>query len=320
MKIKVGIVGYGNLGKSVENDIIFNKKFKLIAIFSKRNIISNFGTKIENTQNIKNYIGKIDVLFLCGGSKNDIEKVVFELAKNFNTINCFDTHKNIYNISKKLNEICKMNKRISIMSTGWDPGIFSLMRTLFYSLGDQSPVTFWGKGISMGHSDAARQVENVKDAVQFTIPNKEALKFYKVNKVPSPIIPKHKRLCYVCADKNFESKISNTIANMPNYFKGQPTIIRFVSANKIKKLKENLSHKGTVLSNVVLPNNESCFLQFNLKITSNAAFTARIMMVYCNAILNLKKENNFGCHSVIDIPLSKLFSKEQLKQINKKLV
>ena len=320
MKIKVGIVGYGNLGKSVENDVIFNKNFKLIAVFSKRNIISKFGTRVENTSNINSFIGKIDVLFLCGGSKSDIEKIIFDLAKNFNTINCFDTHKNIYKISKTLDEICKKNKTISIMSCGWDPGIFSLIRTMFFSLGDQNPVTFWGKGISMGHSDAIRQIKNVDDAVQFTMPNREALNFYNDNKMPSSNIAKHKRVCYVCANKKFQNQIKFEITNMPNYFKGQPTIIHFVSKSKVQKLKQNLSHKGIVLSNLTLPNEESCSLKFSLKMTSNAAFTARIMTVFCSAICNLKKENSFGCFGVLDIPLSKLFSIGQLKQITHKLV
>ena len=184
MKLNIGIVGYGNLGKSVEQVILSKNEYNLVAIFSRRSIKSNYNSLVEPIENMANYKSSIDIMILCGGSKNDLSSQTLETLRYYDCINAFDTHSKIYSELTKLNRFAKKSNHRLIMCTGWDPGVFSVIRAYLYAFSKQKPVTFWGTGISMGHSDALRQVAGVKDAVQFTIPNQNAIKLVKKNRPP----------------------------------------------------------------------------------------------------------------------------------------
>ena len=318
MKIKVGIVGYGNLGKAVEEEILKNKKFKLVAIFSRRIITSKYNSIIEPYDAFFNYRNKIDVMIMCGGSANDIEIQLPEIATHFDTINSFDTHSKLKKLIDQIDKINKDKKTISLSACGWDPGIFSIIRTLIYAISDEKPVSFWGKGISMGHSDAIRKVYGVNDGVQFTVPNKEAIMLAKKGGL-CDCIPLHNRVCFVSCDKDKQNIIENKIKNIPNYFKGQPTSINFVSMIQIAKLKSKLSHKGLIVAPFKLSKNEKAYIEFFAKMDSNPKFTARIMTRFIFAVISLKKDKKFGAYLPIDISPSRLILKSEREQVIKNL-
>ncbi|MBQ8451526.1 MAG: diaminopimelate dehydrogenase [Clostridia bacterium] len=307
MKINIGIIGYGNLGKAVERIILSNPSYNLVAIFSRRTITSPFKTLIEPLENILIYKKKIDVMLMCGGSFSDIEIQAPEIAKNFNTINSFDTHSKIPTLHSKLNKICKENKTISIMSCGWDPGIFSIIRAMFYAITKNEPTTFWGKGISMGHSDAIRQVEGVDDGVEFTIPNIEKVKQAR-NANLTEKSNLHFRECFVNCKKEHQAKVEYAIKNIPNYFKGEKTIVNFVSGIELLKIKQKLMHKGEVMSHIIHTNHEKSSLEFRVKMSSNPDFTASVMTAYIQAIVKLSKTKSYGSFTCLDIPISFLFN------------
>lgn len=303
MKIRVGIVGYGNLGKSVEKRILEDKRFKLICIFSRRNVRSVFNTKVEKYENILNYLEKIDIMIMCGGSKTDLWQMI-EVSKHFHTIDSFDNHNKIPKYLEDMKSNNKKNKKCSICCCGWDPGLFSLMRTLFCAV-DNNSYTFWGKGVSQGHSQAIRKINGVVDAVQYTIPNKTIIK--NINK-GLPVLPNfktyHIRECLVVANGN-RKEIEAEIKNMPDYFKGYKTRVKFITEKKMAKHKE-LFHGGMVLTN----NNK---MRFELKLKSNPDFTAQIIVAYLIALNKLISDQRFGAFSVLDIPFSYLIDKKTRK-------
>ena len=303
MKINVGIVGYGNLGKAVEQEVLKNPNYNLVAIFSRRLVKSKFNTPVEPYENHIAFKNKIDIMFLCGGSFSDLESQTHEIAKHFDCLNTFDNHQNIKSEFQKLEKIAKENNRRIVLSCGWDPGLFSVSRALFFAITKQQPVCFWGKGISMGHSDAIRQVEGVDDGVQFTIPNKEALKLVKKG-ICCDDVPKHFRECFVVShDTSKHAKIEKSIKNIPNYFKNQPTKISFVNHETLLKLKSKMFHKGEVFGF----SNNGEKLSLGVKMKSNPNFTAKILVAYAKAVINFKKQNICGAFTPMHIPVSFLF-------------
>ena len=298
-KIRIGIVGYGNLGKSVEEKLQKDERFKLVCIFSRRSVSSVFGTPCDKFENISNYKRKIDIMCLCSGSKTDIEEQAFLVAKHFHTIDSFDNHAHIKNYHRSLDEANKKNKRCSIISCGWDPGLFSLMRALTKAV-DHRYETFWGKGVSQGHSQALRALSGVDDAIEYTLPVRKALKEaqegHELNEKS-----KHQRLCFVAAKKGVNKRaLCQEIRSMPDYFEGYKTIIKFCSTKKVEKLKAHMYHCGCVLS----PNNQ---MRFELNLDSNPRFTAQVVVAYCIALYNLIKNKEYGAKTILDIPPSYLF-------------
>lgn len=298
-KIRIGIVGYGNLGKSVEEKLQKDERFKLVCIFSRRSVSSVFGTPCDKFENISNYKRKIDIMCLCSGSKTDIEEQAFLVAKHFHTIDSFDNHAHIKNYHRSLDEANKKNKRCSIISCGWDPGLFSLMRALTKAV-DHRYETFWGKGVSQGHSQALRALSGVDDAIEYTLPVRKALKEaqegHELNEKS-----KHQRLCFVAAKKGVNKRaLCQEIRSMPDYFEGYKTIIKFCSPKKVEKLKAHMYHCGCVLS----PNNQ---MRFELNLDSNPRFTAQVVVAYCIALNNLIKNKEYGAKTILDIPPSYLF-------------
>ena len=298
-KIRIGIVGYGNLGKSVEEKLQNDERFKLVCIFSRRSVSSVFKTHCDKFENIENYKRKIDIMCLCSGSKTDIEQQAFLVSKHFHIIDTFDNHAHIKNYHHMLDEANKNNKRCSIISCGWDPGLFSLMRALTKAV-DHKCETFWGKGVSQGHSQALRALSGVDDAIEYTLPVRKALieaqKGHELNEKS-----KHQRLCFVAAKKGVNKRtLCQEIRSMPDYFEGYKTIIKFCSAKKVEKLKTHMYHCGCVLS----PNNQ---MRFELNLDSNPRFTAQVVVAYCIALYNLIKNKEYGAKTILDIPPSYLF-------------
>lgn len=314
MKINIGIIGYGNLGKAVEQTILSRNDCNLVAIFSRRTIKSKFNTIVDSLENLAQYVGKIDIMLLCGGSFGDLEKQTTDAILNFDCINTFDNHKKIVSELDRLNILARQSKHILIMSSGWDPGIFSCVRAMCYSLSKTKPDVFWGKGISMGHSEAIRKTDHVYDGLEFTIPNTLAMKLAKQGKLNENECF-HFRQCYVVADKKFHKTITERILNIPDYFKGQPTKIDFISQSELINLRSKLSHKGEIISKFETVHGSKCLIDFKLKMDSNPNLTATIMSSFIDAVINLREKNYFGAFSPLDIPAIFLFKKGMRKKI-----
>ncbi len=289
-KIKVAIVGYGNLGKSLEELLLNDKRFDLKCVFSRRDIKAKVFT--YPMSKIKNFKNKIDLLFLCGGSKSDIENQAEELVNDFNFIDCFDNHNHIKNYISNLEEKAKCTKHTCVCCCGWDPGLFSMMRLLFNSI-EGNCFTFWGKGVSQGHSQAIRNIKGVEDAIQYTLPNKEIVKQIK-NGVKPNVNTKdlHHRQCFVVANGN-KNLIKETIIKMPDYFEGYKTTVKFIDGEQMKSHKK-LYHGGEVLTL-----NDT--MNFKLKLESNPVFTAKVMKAYAIALNNLYESGEYGAYSILDI-------------------
>lgn len=318
MKINIGIIGYGNLGKAVEQIVLSRNDLNLVAIFSRRVVKSKYNSQIESYENIALYKNKIDVMLLCGGSFADLEKQTSDAILYFDCINTFDNHKKIYSELKRLDKLARNSGHRLIMSCGWDPGIFSIFRALFYSLSNIKPNAFWGKGISMGHSDAIRNLDGVIDAVEFTIPNETAIKRARKGKSLKDEA-NHYRECFVVAEKKYHKLLEKKIKNIPDYFKGQETSVEFVEKEKLLKLKENMSHKGEIISNFSMIDGSKCLFDFKLSTSSNPMLTATIMIRYVDALLNLKQVGQVGAFNLLDVPISFLFKQSSYDKIIKNL-
>lgn len=314
MKINIGIIGYGNLGKAVEKIILSKHNFNLVAIFSRRMVTSRFNTKIESYENISFYKDKIDIMLLCGGSFADLEQQSREAILHYDCINTFDNHKKILSEYEILDKIAKESKHRLIMCCGWDPGIFSIIRALLYSISNEKPVVFWGKGISMGHSDALRRVNKVLDGIEFTVPNQKAINLVKKGKFPE-CENLHFRECFVVAEKKYHKAIEKTIKNIPDYFKGQATTVEFISHENLLKLKSKMSHKGEIISNFNGVDGSKSQFVFKLKTSSNPSLTATIMTRYIEALINLKADKKSGAFTPLDIPVKSLFSKDYQRKL-----
>lgn len=305
--INVGIVGYGNLGKAVEKELENNKQFNLVAIFSRRKL--NHPKAFLYNEHV-NFINKIDIMIMCGGSDKDLPIQSPEIAKNFNIIDTFDNHLNIPFHYQKIKEICETNKTSAIVCAGWDPGLFSCFRVLFSSVLNHQEC-FYGKGISLGHTNALKSIKNVKNALQFTIPNKKALKQARKG-IPLNAY-KHLRLCYVCCNTNKKQTI-NQIKEIPHYFKNQKVKIKFVKNKTINKKKSSLSHKGLIYSTF---KNKDNFvkLTLNMKTSSNPLFTAKIIVAYLNALSFMIQSKINTALTLIQIPFSWLTQKTDFNVI-----
>lgn len=326
--IRIGIVGFGNLGKAVEKEIIKNKDMKLVGIFTRRDINEiktyNKGVKVIKFDEIFDYINYIDVMILCGGSATDLRYQSLLLASSFNIVDSFDTHEKINEHYKKVNTASIEGGKTSVLSVGWDPGLFSLIRLLSeVVLLNGNSYTFWGKGVSQGHSDALRRVKGVEDAIQYTVPIEESIN--KVRRCENPELEtrdKHIRECYVVAKEGYElENIKSEIKNMPYYFDGYDTIINFVSKEELENKKEKLPHGGFVFRSGLTGEKDenNSIIEFSLKLDSNPEFTAGILIAYARANYRLNREGIIGAKTILDIPLSYLLLDNNRIAINKYL-
>jgi diaminopimelate dehydrogenase len=263
--------------------------------------------------------GEVDVLLLCGGSATDLPNNTASILKDFNTVDSFDTHAKIPEYFEKLDNVAKENGTLSAISIGWDPGLFSIARALFGAvLPDGQDYTFWGKGVSQGHSDAIRRIKGVKNAIQYTIPIEEALK--KVRSGENPTLSaseKHLRECFVAIEDGADaSEIEKQIVTMPNYFADYKTIVHFVCDEEVKKMQEKLSHGGFVIRSGSTSDGVNDILELSLKLDSNPQFTASVLVAYARAVARLKNEGKTGCVTVFDIPLKYLspLSEEEMRK------
>ncbi|MDD3148314.1 MAG: diaminopimelate dehydrogenase [Candidatus Riflebacteria bacterium] len=310
MAIRIGIAGHGNLGRGVECAIRQNPDMELAAIFTRRDPETvaplTPGLQAIPFSRIDSWKDTIDVMIICGGSATDLPTQTPELARWFNVIDSFDTHARIPEHFAAVDAATKKSNHIGIISVGWDPGLFSLNRLISQAtLPQGNDETFWGKGVSQGHSDAIRRLAGVIDARQYTIPVEEAL-----NKVRSGENPKlttrqkHTRLCYVVAEQGADrEKIAHEIKTMPNYFADYDTTVNFISAAELKRDHEGIPHGGFVIrTGFTGPNSENTHIaEFSLKLDSNPEFTASVMVAYARAAYRLKCEGQSGCRTVFDI-------------------
>ena len=325
--IRVGILGYGNLGKGVESAICQNPDMELAAVFTRRDP-KDLKIRMENVpvlseSSLLEMKDKIDVLILCGGSATDLPKQTPEYAKYFNVVDSFDTHAKIPEHFEAVDEAAKKNKTTAMISVGWDPGMFSLNR-LYGNviLPEGKDYTFWGKGVSQGHSDAIRRVEGVKDAKQYTIPVEEALEAVRSGSNPELTTrQKHIRECFVVAKEGADLvKIEETIKNMPNYFADYDTTVHFISEEELKANHSGIPHGGFVLRSGVtgMDKEHKHLIEYSLKLDSNPEFTASVIVAYARAAYRMSKEGMTGCKTVFDVPpayLSPLSGEELRKNL-----
>ena len=311
MSIRIGIYGYGNLGRGIENAVRQNSDMSLIAVFTRRDPglvkIATPGVPVVLASEVKQYVGKIDVMIICGGSATDLPTQTPELAKLFPVIDSFDTHANIPSHWANVDSAAKNSKQAAMISVGWDPGMFSLNR--FYAsaiLPEGEDYTFWGKGVSQGHSDAIRRIKGVVDAKQYTIPVKDALDAVRSGKSPKlNTRQKHVRECFVVAEDGADlARIENEIKTMPNYFADYDTTVHFISSEELKRDHSSIPHGGFVIrtgrTGINKENNH--VIEYNLKLDSNPEFTASVIIAFARAVNRLQKEGKYGCKTVFDIP------------------
>ncbi|HUH46757.1 MAG TPA: diaminopimelate dehydrogenase [Arenibacter sp.] len=311
--LRVGIVGYGNLGKGVEMAIKQNSDMELVAIFTRRpptQIAS--ASKVVLISDLETYRNKIDVMILCGGSSKDLPEQVITVSKLFNTVDSFDTHAKIPEYFERVDGASKANKTLSLISTGWDPGLFSMARLLGQSILPQGEdYTFWGKGLSQGHSEAVRRVPGVKNGVQYTIPVESAIEKVRSGENPQfATAEKHQRVCYVVAHDGADlPEIEETIKKMPHYFSEYQTLVHFITEEELKADHSDMPHGGIVLRSGITGNGSKQRIEFSLNLESNPEFTASVLVAYARAVGKMAKEGQIGARTVFDIPLGYLSAK-----------
>ena len=310
MAIRIGILGYGNLGKGIEKNIHYHDDMELVCIFTRRNpeeIETYTDVKVESVDNIEQYKDKIDVLVLCGGSATDLPEQTPIYAKMFNVIDSFDTHARIPEHFNNVDAAAIEGGKVALISCGWDPGLFSLNRLYaecFLPLGNT--YTFWGKGVSQGHSDALRRIEGVKNAIQYTIPVEKAME--EVRSGSNPVLTtreKHTRECFVVAEEGADlERIENEIKTMPNYFDEYDTTVHFISEEELKANHSAMPHGGFVIRSgkTGLNDETNQIIEYSLKLESNPEFTTNVLLAYARAVYKLALGKVVGAKTVLDIP------------------
>ncbi len=328
MSIRIGIMGYGNLGRGIECAVKKNSDLELVAVFSRRNPetvkILTETAKVYSADEVMNFTDKIDVLILCGGSATDLPVQTPEYAKSFTVVDSFDTHAKIPEHFAAVDAAAKDGNNIAVISCGWDPGMFSLSRLYANAiLPDGKDYTFWGKGVSQGHSDAIRRIDGVSDAKQYTIPVGEALEAVRSGSNPElSVRDKHIRECFVVAEEGADkAKIESEIVNMPNYFSDYNTIVHFISKEELDRDHSGIPHGGFVIRTGKSGWNDenSHVIEYSLKLDSNPEFTASVIAACARAAYRMKNEGMIGCKTMFDIPPAYL-SAESSEVLRKKLL
>lgn len=306
--IRIGIIGYGNLGKGVEYAVGKNPDMELRAVFTRRAPdslkIMTEGVGVYPISSVKDFKDKIDVMILCGGSATDLPVQTPEFAESFNVIDSFDTHAKIPEHFANVDAASKRGGKVSLISCGWDPGMFSLNR-LYASaiLPDGESYTFWGKGVSQGHSDAIRRIDGVLDAKQYTIPVEEALERVRSGENPElSTREKHTRECFVVIKEGADkAKIEHEIKTMPNYFADYDTTVHFISKEELDRDHSGIPHGGFVIHAGKTGEGSKHVIEYRLKLDSNPEFTASVIAAYARAVYRLALEGQTGCRTVFDI-------------------
>ncbi|MDO4322197.1 MAG: diaminopimelate dehydrogenase [Lachnospiraceae bacterium] len=318
MSIKIGILGYGNLGRGVECAIRQNPDMELVAVFTRRepkdvSILTKTAAVCHVSEAVS-WRDKIDVLILCGGSATDLPVQTPEYAKYFNVVDSFDTHARIPEHFANVDAAAKESGKLGIISVGWDPGMFSLNRMYANAiLPEGSDYTFWGKGVSQGHSDALRRIEGVKNAKQYTIPVEQALESVRAGE--NPVLStreKHTRECFVVLEEGADAaRIEQEIKTMPNYFADYDTTVHFISEEELEKNHSGIPHGGFVLRSGVTgwEKEHKHLIEYSLKLDSNPEFTSSVIVAYARAAYRLASEGQTGCRTVFDIAPAYLSAK-----------
>ena len=317
--MNVAIYGYGNLGKGVEVAVKNNKDINLFGIFTRREpstVNTLFETKVYNACDLIKYKNQIDVLIICGGSATDLPEMTPALAKDFNVVDSFDTHAKIPTHFEKVNNACLESGHIALISGGWDPGMFSIAR--LYSnaiLPNGQDYTFWGKGVSQGHSDAIRRIDGVLDAKQYTIPVESSVDLVRSGQNPTfSAREKHLRECFVVAKEGANlSEIEQKIKTMPNYFADYDTIVHFISLEELKEKHGGIPHGGMVIrtGKTGVNDQNSHVIEYSLKLDSNPEFTASVLVACARAIYKMYNRGDKGCKTIFDLAPADLTSLTQ---------
>lgn len=319
--IRVGIVGYGNLGKAARFLIKREEDIELVKVFTRRDPLSFKDEIMESLDKISDYKNKIDVLILALGSAKDIPNIAPDLLKEFNTVDCYDNHNHIPEYFEKMDAIGRQKKKCAFISTGWDPGLFSLNRALAEAILTKGNTnTFWGKGVSQGHSDAVRRVEGVKYAIQYTVPKEEIIANIREEKRQLKSYESHKREVYLVAEEGADKKkIEEEIINMEDYFKDYEVKVHFIDEEDFKKSHQGMPHGGHVIRvGEGLANNSQVY-KFSLDLMSNPEFTAAVAIASLRALYKFLEEKDYGAHTILDTPIYYFTGKSHLEAIKKYL-
>ena len=320
--MKIAIYGYGNLGRGVEAATKYHKDCELVAVFTRRDpsTVKTAGAPVFSADSILDFKDKIDVLILCGGSATDLPEMTHKLAEHFNVIDSYDTHATIPTHFARVNETAEASGHIAMISGGWDPGLFSIARLYASSvLPDGKDYTFWGRGVSQGHSDAIRRIDGVLDARQYTVPVPAALESVRNGENPELTTrQKHTRECYVVAKEGADlAKIESEIKNMPNYFADYDTMVTFVSLEELRANHSALPHGGSVIRSGVsgLSGEHKHTVEFSLALDSNPEFTSSVLVACARAINRMHARGMTGCKTIFDIAPADLspLSPEELR-------
>ena len=308
MSIRIGIYGYGNLGRGVELAIAQNPDLTAVGVFTRRapeSVKTQTGIPVYAAKDILDWKDKLDVVILCGGSATDLPTQTPYLAEHFNVVDSFDTHAKIPTHLANVDEAAKKGGKTAVISVGWDPGLFSLARLYAGAvLVDGKDYTFWGKGVSQGHSDAIRRIEGVADARQYTIPVESAVSSVRKGENPElTTAQKHERECFVVVKEGADkARIEREIKTMPNYFADYNTTVHFISQEELDREHKGLPHGGSVIRSGVTGNGQKHLIEFSLKLDSNPEFTASVIIACARAVYRLNQEGVTGGKTMFDIP------------------
>ena len=316
-KIKIGIYGYGNLGKGVEISIHNTPDMELVGIFTRRNPSSlnplYKNSKVFYVEDVEKFKNDIDVMILCGGSATDLPQQGPDVCSMFNTVDSYDTHAKIPEYFASMDNIAKKSNTLALVSCGWDPGLFSLNRSLLESI---LPIgenyVFYGKGLSQGHSDAIRRIKGVKNAVQYTVPYEDSVEKVRNGKSPhfSSVREVMWRECFVVLEEGANPEtIEKEIKEMPNYFEPYNTVVHFISEKELKQNHSGMPHGGFVLRSGKTSEGTNQIAEFSLKLDSNPEFTASVLIAYARAIYKMRKQGLTGAITILDVPVSLLSTK-----------
>lgn len=323
--MRIGIYGYGNLGKGVECAIKDNPDMELVGVFTRRNPseieLFTEGVRVYSSEDVLSMKDEIDVLIICGGSATDLPHLTPELAKHFNVIDSFDTHAKIPDHYDRVNKSAQEGNNIAIISVGWDPGMFSINRLYAMSiLPNGKDYTFWGKGVSQGHSQALREVEGVVDGKQYTIPVESALERVRNGSNPEfSTREKHTRECFIVVEEGVDKeRIRQEIITMPNYFADYETTVNFITEEELRRDHSKIPHGGFVIRSGSTGWNDenNQIIEYSLKLDSNPEFTSSVLVAYARAAYRMRSRGIKGCKTIVDVaPVDlSLLSPEEIRE------
>lgn len=325
-KIRIAIAGYGNLGRGVESALARTPDMELVAVFTRRDpaglVLQSGGVPVHSMARIEDFVDAVDVLILCGGSKTDLPEQGPALAALFNTVDSFDTHAKVPEYFAAVDAAARGGKRVAVISVGWDPGLFSINRLYGEAvLPDGASYTFWGKGLSQGHSDALRRVPGVQGAVQYTIPSQAAIERVRSGSRPSLTTrEKHTRECHVVLEAGADpSAVEQAILTMPDYFADYDTTVNFISAEALRRDHAAMPHGGFVIRSGTTGVASSQIMEFGLKLDSNPEFTSSVLVAYARAAFRLGQQGEVGARTVFDIAPG-LLSPKSAAELRKELL